>query len=296
MRPRPRLYTLSSTGPWTKYHPSGLLTLYGTRVPVEAEFTSVSAGNASTCGVTTEDEVHCWGSNEHGLLGIGASSPAAGPTPIAGGVTANLQTGRASDRADLEALPAAELQEDRPPPDVQQLVGLYAKNAPRFVLAREWLSRIVDPALDVTFDGTGQSVDASLQLSATEGAHPQFGEVHDLLISTSLSLADGELRLPIRGKGSARRLARQDMGSVDSVRVSAEWVQKPDSDNPWPARLEISTGRIKHPKVTLEGARATLFPADFPRVIAHAWLPLEDENLALQIEDVLVVAVEGLGP
>jgi alpha-tubulin suppressor-like RCC1 family protein len=55
-------------------------TVYGCSTPVPVAggltFTSVSAGNALTCGVTTTGAAYCWGTNDAGQLGIGT---AAGP-------------------------------------------------------------------------------------------------------------------------------------------------------------------------------------------------------------------------
>ena len=35
-------------------------------------FAAVSAGGGHSCAITTQDRAYCWGSNEHGELGIGA--------------------------------------------------------------------------------------------------------------------------------------------------------------------------------------------------------------------------------
>lgn len=46
------------------------------------KFTSVTAGNAHTCGLTEEGEIYCWGSNKEGQLGIGSADDATHPKPL----------------------------------------------------------------------------------------------------------------------------------------------------------------------------------------------------------------------
>jgi len=53
-------------------------------------FTSVSPGTSHTCGVTTDGEAYCWGSNTSGQLGNGAAGATEGtntPTLVNGGYT-----------------------------------------------------------------------------------------------------------------------------------------------------------------------------------------------------------------
>lgn len=53
------------------------------------EFTSVSAGGAHTCGITTAATVFCWGSNSSGQLGTGDLEPSSIPAPVAGDLRFN---------------------------------------------------------------------------------------------------------------------------------------------------------------------------------------------------------------
>lgn len=70
---------------------TGLVSFRETRpVPVTGGlvFRSVSAGHLHTCGVTTTGAAYCWGYNEFGQLGTGATYPnsvSASPQPVAGG-------------------------------------------------------------------------------------------------------------------------------------------------------------------------------------------------------------------
>jgi alpha-tubulin suppressor-like RCC1 family protein len=48
-------------------------------------FASVTAGGVHTCGVTTRDEVYCWGWNYHGQLGDGTRPAKTAPAPVPGG-------------------------------------------------------------------------------------------------------------------------------------------------------------------------------------------------------------------
>jgi len=47
-------------------------------------FQMVSAGFDHSCGVTTQDQVYCWGSNSRGQLGDGSFSDHTTPVPVAG--------------------------------------------------------------------------------------------------------------------------------------------------------------------------------------------------------------------
>ncbi len=47
-------------------------------------FAQVSAGNAHTCGVTTDNRLYCWGSNLTGALGDGTTTRRLVPVPIGG--------------------------------------------------------------------------------------------------------------------------------------------------------------------------------------------------------------------
>lgn len=49
-------------------------------------FRQVSAGDAHTCGVTTDDRVYCWGSNANGQLGDGSTMSRPQPVLVAGGL------------------------------------------------------------------------------------------------------------------------------------------------------------------------------------------------------------------
>ncbi len=47
-------------------------------------FSSVSAGGAHTCGITTQGSAFCWGSNSSGQLGTGDLEPSSIPAPVVG--------------------------------------------------------------------------------------------------------------------------------------------------------------------------------------------------------------------
>ena len=46
-------------------------------------FASISAGASYTCGVTTSDELYCWGLGTVGQLGNGTRTSRFTPTPVA---------------------------------------------------------------------------------------------------------------------------------------------------------------------------------------------------------------------
>jgi alpha-tubulin suppressor-like RCC1 family protein len=58
------------------------------RVATGLRFRELTAGWSHACAITHDGEAYCWGSNEHGQLGIGSATPANHPTPIpvAGGL------------------------------------------------------------------------------------------------------------------------------------------------------------------------------------------------------------------
>jgi alpha-tubulin suppressor-like RCC1 family protein len=47
-------------------------------------FRSLSAGGTSTCGVTTDDALYCWGANFLGMLGDGTTINRLTPVRIGG--------------------------------------------------------------------------------------------------------------------------------------------------------------------------------------------------------------------
>jgi alpha-tubulin suppressor-like RCC1 family protein len=64
------------------------------RVKGGLTFTSVTAGNAHTCGVTHGGAAYCWGDNTYGELGDGSTANRTMPVPVAGGrAFANLTVG-----------------------------------------------------------------------------------------------------------------------------------------------------------------------------------------------------------
>ncbi|MGH8018421.1 MAG: AsmA-like C-terminal region-containing protein, partial [Opitutaceae bacterium] len=194
------------------------------------------------------------------------------------GLTGTLGPARVAARGTYFAEP---LEEGTPPPDIDRILSLYAKHAPDFVRAREWLAQVVDPALEITFKGSGKSVDISVEASALEWSHPRVGEADRVRLHLAGSIVDGVPQLPIRAEASAAEVSRPSLGKIESPRVFAEWVQLPSRANPWPDGLEIATGAIAHPRLSIDGARATVFPAAFPKVKADLWLPLEGENLSI---------------
>jgi alpha-tubulin suppressor-like RCC1 family protein len=62
----------------------------GTPVEGSLRYTSIAAGNAFACALTTEGLAYCWGNNERGQLGNGDSGEnhkSSAPVPVAGGIT-----------------------------------------------------------------------------------------------------------------------------------------------------------------------------------------------------------------
>ena len=55
------------------------------------QFREVSAGATHTCGVTTADDLYCWGANEEGQLGTGGTQPSI-LTPSRVDIAGSLQT------------------------------------------------------------------------------------------------------------------------------------------------------------------------------------------------------------
>ncbi len=53
-------------------------------VNISRTFDSVSAGNSSTCAVTTAGELYCWGLNHTGQLGNGSTTNTATPLLVNG--------------------------------------------------------------------------------------------------------------------------------------------------------------------------------------------------------------------
>lgn len=51
------------------------------------QFAQVSTGGNSTCGITTAGAAYCWGNNQYGQLGNGATTNSPSPTKVAGGIT-----------------------------------------------------------------------------------------------------------------------------------------------------------------------------------------------------------------
>jgi alpha-tubulin suppressor-like RCC1 family protein len=46
-------------------------------------FDAISAGEVTTCGVTTTSVAYCWGDNEYGQLGTGDYTSSAVPVKVA---------------------------------------------------------------------------------------------------------------------------------------------------------------------------------------------------------------------
>jgi hypothetical protein len=63
---------------------------YGSGVPEPVaggvRFSSISAGDSYTCGLTAEGDAYCWGYNAYGELGDGTTSHRSAPTRIVGGL------------------------------------------------------------------------------------------------------------------------------------------------------------------------------------------------------------------
>jgi len=57
------------------------------RVAGGVVFRSISAGQGTTCGVSTTNEGYCWGSNSSGALGNGTTVDSSVPMPVAGGLS-----------------------------------------------------------------------------------------------------------------------------------------------------------------------------------------------------------------
>jgi alpha-tubulin suppressor-like RCC1 family protein len=56
-----------------------------TLVTEALRFLRVQAGHSHTCGLTTTNQVYCWGDNSHGQLGDGTTTPRLSPKLVAGG-------------------------------------------------------------------------------------------------------------------------------------------------------------------------------------------------------------------
>ncbi len=50
----------------------------------------VVAGSSHSCGIKTDDSLHCWGNNANGRLGDGTTTQRTTPTPVSGGGTWKL--------------------------------------------------------------------------------------------------------------------------------------------------------------------------------------------------------------
>lgn len=61
----------------------------GEESPVAAghTWTAIASGGDHRCGIKTDDSLWCWGSNDHGELGVGSGGDSATPTLVAGGQT-----------------------------------------------------------------------------------------------------------------------------------------------------------------------------------------------------------------
>ena len=169
------------------------------------------------------------------------------------------------------------------PPDIDSILTAYAKHAPQLVRAHEWLAHLVEPALDLAIEGRGRTVDAALVASAMQWRNPRFGDATRILAAIDASMEDGKIKLPLRADASVAGMSRANTGSAEDLQVSAEWTHLPTAKNPWPHRLELSTGTITHAKLALSGARAVAITGAFPEVNARIWLPFEGETLALDV-------------
>jgi alpha-tubulin suppressor-like RCC1 family protein len=65
------------------------------RVAGAGVYSSVSAGVAHSCGVTTSGALRCWGANDQGQLGDGTRESRTVPTPVTavGGAVARVAVG-----------------------------------------------------------------------------------------------------------------------------------------------------------------------------------------------------------
>ena len=86
---------LSVSGPGTGYTltasatglPSATSAAFNIGQITTGPFTQLSAGGTSTCGVTTGGTAYCWGYNNNGQLGNGATTNAITPIKVIGGLT-----------------------------------------------------------------------------------------------------------------------------------------------------------------------------------------------------------------
>jgi hypothetical protein len=62
------------------FDPAGGIDITGDGTLPVGRWQSVSVGDSRTCGITTADELWCWGNGSYGVLGTGSTLIAQGPT------------------------------------------------------------------------------------------------------------------------------------------------------------------------------------------------------------------------
>jgi hypothetical protein len=173
---------------------------------------------------------------------------------------------------------------DAPPPDIDSILAAYARHAPTVVRARARLAQFSEPVVQLVFEGAGDTIDATLEIVASEWHDPAVGHADDVLLRLDGALENGSLARPLRATLSARSAVRPDLVGIEAPRVSAEWTRLPTAASPWPDRVEAAASRIAHPKASLPALHAVASISTFPRVTAALSVPFDGEVARIELE------------
>ena len=115
-------------------------------LPIETTWKSLSAGAQSSCGLTTDDEVYCWGDSSHGQLGAG---PAFGLPQLKPGPTVPAWAGVLIDHREFSG--AVGIDNPQLPLTVLPLNG----STEQLIVTATSLNEAILPSANITVTGTG---------------------------------------------------------------------------------------------------------------------------------------------